>query len=240
MSRVLIVAPQTKELSALCVGFGELGYSCEPRRVGHLGCQAIPALGFILAVGGQGKTQFAVQTQHLLDNLTPIQAVFCVGAAGGLSPDLIVGDVVVATASIEHDYRQRFTPSPPPRHEAHRPTIHSLQRLASAEEFTFGVHFGAIASGDEDIVSADRAAELQAATGALCVAWEGRGGARAAGFASVPFVEIRVVTDHADTSAPSVYREALGRVLPNASKILAAWRKAGAVNGRADPLQKSG
>jgi nucleoside phosphorylase len=72
------------------------------------------------------------------------------------------------------------------------------------------------------------------------VAWEGSGGARAAGFASVPFVEIRVITDHADTSAPSVYREALGRVLPNASKLLAAWRKAGAVNGRADPLQKPG
>jgi adenosylhomocysteine nucleosidase len=228
VSRVLIVAPQTKELSALCVGFSELGYSCEPEQVGRLGCQSIPPLGFILAVGGHGKTQFAVQTQHLLDNMAPIQVVMCVGAAGGLSPDLTVGDVVVATASVEHDYRLRFTPSPPPRHEAHRPTIRCLQDLATTEEFTFGVHFGAIASGDEDIVSTDRAAELHSATGALCVAWEGSGGARAADFAGVPFVEIRVVTDHADNNAPSVYREALGRVLPNASKFLAAWRKTGA------------
>ena len=71
MSRVLVVAPQLKELSALCAGFGDLGYSCEPERVGKLDCQAIPSLGLILGVGGHGKAQFAIQTQHLLDVLEP-------------------------------------------------------------------------------------------------------------------------------------------------------------------------
>jgi adenosylhomocysteine nucleosidase len=227
VSRVLIVAPQMKELSALCAGFSELGYSFEPERVGKLDCQAIPSLGLILGVGGQGKAQFAVQTQHLLDVLEPIKLALCVGAAGGLSSDLCVGDLVIATTTIEHDCRFRFTPSPPPSHEAHRPTVHDLQCLASTEEFNFGIHFGAIASGDEDIVSLERAAELRAATGALCVAWEGSGGARAAAFAGVPFIEIRAVSDHADPCAPSVYRESLGRILPNVSMLLAAWLEAG-------------
>jgi hypothetical protein len=47
-----------------------------------------------------------------------------------------------------------------------------IQRHANA--FPFRVHFGAIASGDEDIIDADRRVEVLVATRALCVAWEGR------------------------------------------------------------------
>src|SRR5207302_4504673 len=46
-----------------------------------------------------------------------------------------------------------------------------------------------------------RAAELQEATGALCVAWEGAGAARAARFSGLHFLEVRAITDGANHTA---------------------------------------
>src|SRR5262249_33961484 len=45
------------------------------------------------------------------------------------------------------------------------------------------------------LVSVDRAQALRDATGALAVAWEGAGGARACAFSATPYLELRAVTD---------------------------------------------
>ena len=65
---------------------------------------------------------------------------------------------------------------------------------------------------------------MYAATQALCVAWEGSGGARAARFSGVGFVEVRVITDAADEEAAGSFHENLGRALPNIGDLLVAWR----------------
>ena len=57
-----------------------------------------------LAQGGLGKAQFGVQTQHLIDQADNIGLVVCAGIAGSLVSSVSVGDVVVATATIEHDF----------------------------------------------------------------------------------------------------------------------------------------
>ena len=46
-------------------------------------------------------------------------------------------------------------------------------------------------------------------TGALAVAWEGAGGARACHFSGIPFLEIRGITDSADSDAASDFRATL-------------------------------
>ena len=223
MSRVLVVTPQIEEFSAICAGFGALGHPYGPCRIGRLDGRTIPTLNVVLALGGHGKAQFAAQTMHLLDSMEPVDFSLCVGAAGGLNPCVDVGDLVVGTSTIEHDYRLRFVQSDLPSHLAHDLAIQSLRPLVSHEHFSFAVHFGAIASGDEDIVSSVRAAEIRDATGALCVAWEGGGGARAAALAGVPFVEIRGITDRANSTAHSDFHAAVGHVLPNASRLITAW-----------------
>ncbi|MFW5802163.1 MAG: 5'-methylthioadenosine/adenosylhomocysteine nucleosidase [Spirochaeta sp.] len=51
---------------------------------------------------GVGKVMAAMNTQRLIDKLQP-QAVLMVGVAGGLNPELTIGDVIAADQSIQHD-----------------------------------------------------------------------------------------------------------------------------------------
>ena len=63
------------------------------------------------------------------------------------------------------------------------------------------MHWSLFASGDEDVIELERKKQIQRRTGALVVAWEGAGGARACQFSGIPFMEIRGVTDNADCTA---------------------------------------
>lgn len=145
----------------------------------------------------------------------------CAGAAGSLHPDLGVGDVVVGVDTVEHDYQLRFASRPFPRFPAHTP---SLQRLRGAVDALPGVRvaFGTIASGDEDVVSTQRAVAIRTQTDALCVAWEGSGGARAAALSGVGSLEVRAITDSANKAAPSDFAAHLPVAMSMLAQVLTA------------------
>lgn len=223
MPSLLLMAPQANEVEALCRGLVRKGVVTAAKQVGRLACVSAPSMDMLIGVGGNGKAQFAVQAQHLLDHCLDAKLLLCVGAAGQLGGDMSVGDVVVGTCTIEHDYTELFVPGPLPRHECDATVVGQLALVAAERLFPFRVHIGPIASGDEDIVDAQRASKLSSKTGALCVAWEGSGGARAARFSGVGFLEIRVITDAADGEAASSFHENLAKVLPNISDLLVTW-----------------
>jgi adenosylhomocysteine nucleosidase len=152
----------------------------------------------VCALGGLGKAQFGIQTQLLLSHFQGIARVLCVGAAGALSAEVRVFDVVVADATVEHDFHVRFTNRPQPLFKG---DAGLLSRLRMAPSAGFAVHFGLIASGDEDVACSVRGTELRNRTGALAVAWEGAGGARAAALNGIPFAEVRGITDVVGTPA---------------------------------------
>ena len=235
----LVVAPLKDEADGVCRRLAERGFPASPAQVGALTCSVVPPLDLIIGVGGIGKAQFALQTQHLLDRCRDAvrhpALLVCVGGAGQLSPDVTVGDVIVGTRTIEHDYRERFNPRPAPSYEIDAAALIGLERASANREFDFRVHFGPIASGDEDIVDTVRRAQLHRETDALCVAWEGSGAARAARFNGVGFVEIRVVTDAADETAARSFHANLDRVMPHIAELLAAWRSA--LSERGEPLR---
>ena len=220
--RPLVVTPLPKELAALAAALTDAGH--EMRTVATTPeAFEVCNLGMMCAAAGHGKAQFALTTQHLLDTRGPFSAVVVVGAAGALSPDLRPGDVIVGTESVEHDYKTRFHgEGPPPRHTASLALVSSILGAQPRRE-AFRVLSGPIASGDEDIVDARRAQALGHATGAMCVAWEGAGGARAAAFSRVPFVEIRAVTDAADAEAVDSYRVHLAQAVGHAMAVVLAW-----------------
>ena len=197
----LIAAPDPNEARALLDAFARQGVSSEALLVGTIGCHLLPSLDMLLAVGGNGKAQYGVQTQYLIDRCPGTNLLLCAGAAGSLAEGVRVGDVVVASATVEHDYKNRFNTKPLPRHDADPRQLQRFTRAAGMVDGNFRVHVGAVASGDEDIVDAVRAAEVRTATGALCVAWEGSGGARAARLSGIGFCELRGISDIADTHA---------------------------------------
>jgi adenosylhomocysteine nucleosidase len=176
----------------------------------------------LVAPGGHGKTQFAVQAQYLIDRFSSVELVICAGAAGSLAPELSVGDVVVGTETVEHDYRQLFATRPLPRFPGHRPSIDALRRAAQG---VGGLHvaFEVVASGDEDVVTSERAQAIRDQTGAACVAWEGSGAARAALFNGIGSLEIRAITDAADKEAPQRFDANLPIAMANLASLLRSW-----------------
>jgi len=126
--RILVLAPLAEEWSILV-------RACEERHRPEtvpdlkLPCRYVPVWRMALAQGGHGKTQCAVQAQYLIGRFPSAALVICAGAAGSLDPNFSIGDVVVGTETVEHDYRLLFATRPLPRF---RGDIASLMRLRAA------------------------------------------------------------------------------------------------------------
>ena len=127
--RILILCPLAREWSFLVSTFEP---SIHVERLHDLKIDAayIPDWRALVAPGGHGKTQFAVQAQYLIGQFSAVELVICAGAAGSLAPELSVGDVVVGTETVEHDYRLLFATRPLPRFPGHGPSIDALRHSA--------------------------------------------------------------------------------------------------------------
>ncbi len=216
--KTLTVIPTRAERDLFLQSCRDLGYQSETRAVGRLSAAYFPLLDLTITSGGLGKAQFAVQTQHLIDT-AKWDLVICAGAAGALAEGLAVGDVVIGTETVEHDIRNLFGLPHLPRFSGSKELLEQ-SRVAFQSTSVCRVHFGPIASGDEDIADLKRRKALHGKTGALAVAWEGAGGARACKFSEVPFLEIRGVTDSADALAALTFLLNLKRTMKNVAWVV--------------------
>jgi adenosylhomocysteine nucleosidase len=139
VAETLIAVPQTGELKWLLAAFDTAGYRPRNATIGRLECHVFDDLAMLFTVGGHGKTQHAVQTQHLIEQKATIRAVICAGAAGSLREDLKLGDVVVGLATIEHDYKLRFVQRPLPRHDADAQLADEFRRVLRAATRTSSI-----------------------------------------------------------------------------------------------------
>ena len=218
----VVITPIAEEFEVLTRVFDQRWGSHEMREAGRIHVREYQASSVILSQGGLGKVQFAVTTQHLLDNLAAPSLVVCAGVAGSLTRSARVGDVIVGAATVEHD----FSPNSPgrllPTFDGSARHVAALGQAGGAGQSSFQVHFGRIASGDEGVMDPVRARQLHASTDALAVAWEGAGGARAAAFSQVPYVEVRGISDMADHDTSDTWKANLPDAMRNVSAIV-AW-----------------
>jgi adenosylhomocysteine nucleosidase len=221
--KILIVTPLQEEYNDLFDGLSSLGLDSCKDKIGKLEVHHFPALNVTLARGGHGKTQFGIQTQYLLDH-AQFDLVICAGAAGALAPEMQLGDLIVVTTTVEHDYNNKFSPRPKPQFHGDAKSIEQLKKL-NLPNADFMVHFGIMAGGDEDVIEIERGRELKDLHNALAVAWEGVGGARACAFSEVPYLELRGATDTADHEAPVVFYVNLKIVMKNIAQLLVQWLK---------------
>jgi adenosylhomocysteine nucleosidase len=124
--------------------------------------------------------------------------------------------VVVAEKIVEHDFKSQFQKQV--THAVHMENVDLIRKQAPLDRLR--VHFGSIASGDEDIVSAQRRLEVHNQTQALAAAWEGAGGARACRFFKKHYTEIRGISDTASQPLePKAFVESLPKALKNAIEV---------------------
>ncbi|MBL8046923.1 MAG: 5'-methylthioadenosine/S-adenosylhomocysteine nucleosidase [Anaerolineales bacterium] len=219
---LLLVTPLTQERDGFLLACRQRGLNLQATQLGRLPATHLPELNLTVTVGGVGKAQYALQTQHALDTGGPWTGMVCAGTAGALADELRIGDVVVATRTIEHDFKYRLIDRPTPFFDG-SPTLLAALHQVPANGHPFAVHFGKVASGDEDIASAERRAELRQDTQALVAAWEGAGGARVAEFNQLPFVELRGVSDAANQDAPQAFAQNLTAAMQNLAYFVMTW-----------------
>lgn len=222
--KLLLVTPLPEERDGFLRRCRQLGLQTHATQLGRLPATHLPELDLTLAVGGVGKAQYALQTQHLLDAGEGWEVVVCAGTAGALADELAIGDVVVATTTVEHDYVVRLIDFHQPRFAGEENLLRTLRHVP-VNGHSFAVHFGIVASGDEDIAGAERRVALRRDTGALVAAWEGAGGARVGVFNQIPFVELRGVSDSANHDAPKDFAANLDTAMQNVAQFVVNWIK---------------
>jgi adenosylhomocysteine nucleosidase len=168
----------------------------------------------VLALSRIGKVAAATTATALIEKFKVQRTVFT-GVAGGLAPQVQVGDVVVGTQYLQHDFDASplFARYEIPGYDRSRfdadaklaaifleaaPAI--FQKAGSLKDTK--MHAGLIASGDRFVSSATEAQALRLALpDALCVEMEGAAVAQVCHDYGVPFVAVRTISDRADDTA---------------------------------------
>lgn len=150
----------------------------------------------VTAIGAGGDP---ARLRALLEarNLPACRAIVSIGIAGGLSPDLVPGDVVIASEVVTGSGRLAAD-------SAVAATL--MERLA-----TLGgrVRLAPVAGVEAAILTAVAKAALHGRTGAASVDMESHVAAAYAEAHGLPFAAIRIVCDPADRAIPAFAAQAL-------------------------------
>jgi len=176
---------------------------------------------------GVGKVFAAMITQHVIDAYAPL-AVISTGVAGGLSPRLSIGDVVVSRDCIHHDLDTRALGFPRGRipYTDYRffAGDDALVNRAVATDLTDHGHkvvAGRIVTGDQ-FIHGDRSTTHAYLTEELegdAVDMESAAIAQVCTVNKTPFVSVRTLSDMADGSADVDYMKFLPEVARNSFKV---------------------
>lgn len=171
----------------------------------------LEGLPVVIVQCGVGKVNAAICTQILCDCFGVTHLVNT-GIAGSLNAELDIGDLVVSTDAMYHDFDCTHFGYPYGQVAGmDTVTFHADKTMmdyafAAAEAVNPGhTRRGRIASGDQFVAEKALKERIIAATGGLCTEMEGTAIAHTAYRNRVPFVILRAISDKADDSAQMDY-----------------------------------
>ena len=171
----------------------------------------LEGLDAVVVQCGVGKVNAALCAQILCDCFGVTHLVNT-GIAGSLNAELNIGDLVVSTDAMYHDFDCVHFGYPygrvPGMDVTAFPADETLSdfAFAAAEQVNPGhTRRGRIASGDRFVAEKSVKEQIIAATGGLCTEMEGAAIAQTAYRNGVPFVILRAISDKADDSAQMDY-----------------------------------
>ena len=160
---------------------------------------------------GVGKVNAAMCVQILCD-LFCVTHIVNTGVAGSLCAELDIGDFVISTDAMYHDFNVTplgYQVGQVPGLQTHSfpadSQLVSMAMAAAQQVHPDHARMGRIASGDQFVAAKEQKKQIIADTQALCTEMEGAAIAHTAWRNGVPFVVIRAISDKADDSAEMDY-----------------------------------
>jgi adenosylhomocysteine nucleosidase len=241
--RVVVVSALTAELAMLRQALSqEETIEIAP----GIGCWqgAIDGHSVTLAEAGIGKVAMAMVATAIIGTLHP-QLIIVTGVAGGLDPDLGVGDVVLADRLVQHDFGVAQPGGLAIYQAGHlpffNPTNHlgfetdaallalAMSRLTSIELGEVAgrrprIAVGTVLTGDQFINAPDVRHRLRNELNGIAVEMEGGALAQVGEALQVPFLVIRALSDLAGEAAPSpaLFAEFVDAASANSARVVRA------------------
>ncbi len=183
----------------------------------------------VVVKSGVGKVNIGICTQ-LMITIFGVDFLINTGVAGGLYKDIQVGDIVISSDALQHDFDcsgHEFARGEIPGMEtsvfrADPELVDMAKEACELVNSEIGCYVGRVVTGDQFVYGNDRRKELVDLFDAYCVEMEGGAMAQVAWLNKIPFVIIRAITDKADDTAPGDYNAHVEQAIIHTVKLLAA------------------
>jgi len=173
----------------------------------------IKSVNCVLVKSGVGKVNSARTTQAIIDKFNP-SCVINTGSAGALKDTLKIGDVVVGTSLIQHDFdvtafgrEKGFIPEVGKEFLPDNKLVEICEKELESKEISFSK--GTIVSGDKFISTTSDKNDLGNEFNALCGEMEGASIAQVCKLCGIPFIVIRSISDELNGEAKIDFEEFL-------------------------------
>lgn len=221
---IAIIAAMEEEAAALKGRLEGIHTIAEAGGVFHKG--KLGGKDVVLLECGIGKANSALTTALLIDKFKP-ELIIHYGAAGGLDPELQIGDIVVATELAYSDvdatafgYAYGQVPQRPARYAARPELLNFARRTLEGRSFGGRLVYGLITTEDSFIHRPERAArirELFPETRATDM--EGASIAQAAHQFGVPLLVVRALSDIAGREAAGSFKSYVDLAASNSGNV---------------------
>ena len=178
----------------------------------------------VLVESGVGKVNAGRTTQILIDNYKP-SAIYNIGVAGGVDKSLKVGDVVISTSLVQHDFditafdhKKGYIPNVGDVIPVDRILV--MNSIEALEKKRLPYKLGCIASGDIFCTDAKMASKINEKFKALCVEMEGAAIGQVCFLCQVPCLVLRSISDCPGNNNRITYDEFLPAACENIAKIM--------------------
>ncbi len=178
-------------------------------------CGLLSGKECVLAESGVGKVNAAGTAQFIIDKYMP-DVIINVGSAGATEPGAQLGDIVISTCCVQHDFditafgrEKGFITGVGKNIEADQSLIDIIETATKPKNGEYNVFKGVVASGDCFVSTAEKKAEIHKEFGALCVEMEGAAIAQICKTRGVPFVVVRSISDTLEGDITLTFEEFL-------------------------------
>lgn len=180
----------------------------------------------VLVECGIGKVNSAICSTLLIQELK-VDKILFTGVAGGINPNIEIGDIVISTDLMEYDFDCTafgYENGVIPRMENSKfkadETLVKLAENSAKNIFSDkGIFVGRIVSGDTFVASIDKIKWLREVFNAECTEMEGASVAHVCEVFKVPFVIIRSISDKANHEADVSFEEFV-KIAAHNSKLM--------------------